>query len=325
MIEKTLVSIIIIGLNEENLLAESIQSVINSEKSPLFDIEIIYIDSGSIDKSLEIARSFEKVSIFELKTTKPSAAKARNLGLKHAKGQFVQFLDGDSALNSNWLKTGISFLLENPHIACAFGGCVEKNPSHNTYTKMCSFDWFIPAGEHRLCGGNSLWYKKWFDDLGSFDEQLSVGEEPDFCQRVRQKNGKIICLDHPMVLHDLEMNSFQQYWNRGVASGRAYALVGWRYRKTKEKLWFKEMLRNFIEPIAWLSIFSFLYLVTSIEVAFIVIMSIFTVRTIKIALSLNNREILFFDKLLYGLHLQIMRLPLFWGQLKVINHLFLGK
>jgi len=54
------------------------------------------------------------------------------------------------------------------------------------------------------------------------------------------------------------MNSFNEYWQRGVVNGKAYAAVGLRYRKYKEKLWFKEMLRDFFKPIMWSFIFCFI-------------------------------------------------------------------
>lgn len=312
---KPLISVVVIGLNEESLLEHSLRSIVASQIQNC-DIEIIYVDSGSTDTSLKIANSFSQVTTYELNSSDPSAAKARNLGVKQANGNFIQFVDGDSCLDKNWLESAYSYISRNDTIACVFGTLVESNPESNIYTKVCSFDWYISPGEYRLCGGNAFWRKRVLDTANYFDETLSAGEEPDLCYRIRQTGSQIICIDAPMVKHDLEMNTFQEYWNRGVTNGKAYVAIGLRYRHHEEKLWFKEMLRNFLEPLIW----SFLFIATSYFYSFwyalILICSIWLTRAIRISLLNKKRIPKLIDGILYGFHIQFMRLASFWGQLK---------
>lgn len=313
---KPLISVIVIGLNEENLLSRSLQSVLASQLQSC-DLEVIYVDSGSIDNSFNIAQSFHQVTALNLDNPKPSAAKARNFGVKKAKGDFIQFLDGDSILHENWLQTAYAHICNNDDVACVFGGLIESHPEANIYTHVCTFDWYIPPGEYRFCGGNSFWRKSFLDSAGYFDETLSAGEEPDLCYRVRQLGGRILCIDAPMVEHDLEMNTFQQYWQRGMTNGKAYAVIGLRYRHSKEKLWFKEMLRNFVEPLTWLIIIVSASYFFSFGIALIILCSLWFLRAVKIALNNKKRIHKLTDGLLYGFHLQFIRLPTFWGQLKM--------
>jgi len=314
---KPLVSVVIIGLNEEKLLGNSLAAVIGSKIND-FDIEIIYVDSGSIDRSLDIANSFSQVTSYKLSCEDVSAAKARNLGAKQAKGTFIQFVDGDSELDANWLTFAYRHLSQHSNTACVFGALEESHPESNIYTKVCSFDWYIPPGEYRLCGGNAFWRKSYLEDANFFDETLSAGEEPDLCYRVRQLGGRIFCIDAPMVKHDLEMNSFVEYWQRGVINGKAYAAIGLRYRNHKEKLWFKEMLRNFLEPLMWLSILCVVTYLVTFSFAVVILCLLWLFRAVKIAISSKKKIPKITDGILYGFHIQFIRLASFWGQLKFL-------
>ena len=91
------VSVIIPVYNTEKYVEECIRSVIRQN---LQDIEIIVIDDGSTDKSLEIieriANEDERVIILSQENQGQSVA--RNYGLRHAKGEFILFLDSDDLL-----------------------------------------------------------------------------------------------------------------------------------------------------------------------------------------------------------------------------------
>ena len=89
-----LISVIIPVYNMEKYLRECLDSVINQT---LKDIEIICVDDGSTDNSLEILKEYAKkdkrLKVFTQKNK--GAGAARNLGLTHATGEYLAFLDGD--------------------------------------------------------------------------------------------------------------------------------------------------------------------------------------------------------------------------------------
>ena len=228
-------SVVVIGLNEERRLSGAFESI--GQSRGIEAIEIFYVDSGSTDRSVEIAACFDGIRVLHLQDPEPSAAKARNLGLEYATGSFVQFLDGDSVLDPDWLRRGIAALREDPNVACVFGQIVEVNHRGSLYSRVCRFDWYVPPGDHRLCGGNALWRREVFDQIGKFDGNLRAGEEPELCYRARQRGYRVVCLDGVMVHHDLEMETFGQYWARAVRSGRAYAEIALRFHRREEKLW----------------------------------------------------------------------------------------
>ena len=97
------VSVIIPVYNVEKYLRECLDSVINQT---LKDIEIICVDDGSTDNSLEILKEYAKkdkrLKVFTQKNQ--GAAVARNLGMKQAKGKYFSILDSDDFFALNMLE-----------------------------------------------------------------------------------------------------------------------------------------------------------------------------------------------------------------------------
>jgi cellulose synthase/poly-beta-1,6-N-acetylglucosamine synthase-like glycosyltransferase len=96
------VSVMVPACNEEDCLAKTVKSLLKLNY-PRNKLQIIVIDDGSTDKTLEIARRFEKRGVLVL--TKPNGGKgtALNLGLEHATGEIVGCLDADSIVEPNAL------------------------------------------------------------------------------------------------------------------------------------------------------------------------------------------------------------------------------
>ncbi len=93
-----LVSIIIPVYNSEPYLRETIQSALDQTWEPK---EIIIVNDGSTDNSFEIAKSFESKQVKVFTQENRGASAARNKGLREAKGDYIQFLDGDDLLMPN--------------------------------------------------------------------------------------------------------------------------------------------------------------------------------------------------------------------------------
>lgn len=105
-----LVSIIIPCYNAERWVGEAIQSCLDQIYSP---IEIIVVDDGSTDKSLEIVKSFGKKIRWETGFNAGVCA-ARNRGFRLALGEFVQFLDADDALHPLKIALSVDSILKYP-------------------------------------------------------------------------------------------------------------------------------------------------------------------------------------------------------------------
>lgn len=97
---KDLISCIIAIYNVESYLEECIESLINQDYK---NIEIILINDGSTDNSLEICKKYESLyeNIILISQKNQGANVARNVGLANAKGEWVYFVDGDDYVNKN--------------------------------------------------------------------------------------------------------------------------------------------------------------------------------------------------------------------------------
>lgn len=94
-----LVSILIPVYNSEKWIAETINSSINQTWS---NKEIIIVDDGSTDNTLQIAREFQSKSLMVItQKTNRGASAARNNALSYAQGDYIQWLDADDLLHPN--------------------------------------------------------------------------------------------------------------------------------------------------------------------------------------------------------------------------------
>jgi len=98
-----MVSFIIIGRNEGWKLTKCFQSVIDTiNYNKLENHEIIYVDSQSTDDSIERAKKFSEIKIFQI-IGQCNAAIARNIGAKESSGDTLFFIDGDMEILPEFL------------------------------------------------------------------------------------------------------------------------------------------------------------------------------------------------------------------------------
>lgn len=213
---------VVIGRNEGDRLKRCFNSLLN-------DIEhIVYVDSGSTDNSIVIAQTLG-VQVVTLDLNEPfTAARARNAGLNvlidnHPHLNYIQFVDGDCEVRSNWLNKAKAFLDSHPVFAAVCGRRRERYPDASIYNLLCDIEWDTPVGESKACGGDALFRLNALQAVEGYRESLIAGEEPEMCYRMRQLGWKIMRLDAEMTLHDAAMTRFGQWWKRNQRAGHAFA------------------------------------------------------------------------------------------------------
>ena len=233
------IGLVAIGRNEGQRLRQCLLSALG--KVAL----IVYVDSGSTDGSVELARSLG-VDVVELELSTPfTAALARNTGFAHllqadAQIEFVQFVDSDCELVSGWLECAQRELDTQPNVAVVCGRRRERYPDKSIYNQLCDMEWDTPIGETKACGGDAMMRVEAFQQVSGFNPTLIAGEEPELCVRLRQKGWKILRLDTEMTLHDAQMTSFGQWWKRAVRAGHAYTEGAWLHGREPERHWISE-------------------------------------------------------------------------------------
>jgi GT2 family glycosyltransferase len=216
------IGVVAIGRNEGERLRACLMSA-RRDCAP-----VVYVDSGSGDESVSLARSLG-VHVVELDLSTPfTAARARNEGFARLKAiepsiELVQFVDGDCEIVEGWIAKAAAELAARPRAAVVCGRRRERFPSASVYNRLCDMEWDTPIGQAKACGGDALVRVAAFEEVGGYDGSVIAGEEPEMCVRLRERGWTIHRIDAEMTLHDAAMTRASQWWRRNVRGGHAYA------------------------------------------------------------------------------------------------------
>ena len=151
-----IISVIIPIYNTEKYLRQTIESVL-CQTYPHF--EFLLINDGSTDGSLAICKEYqakdERVRV--ISTDNHGVCHARNLGVSHAKGRYISFLDSDDLWEPDFLQRVYARMKESSEIKFVYSGSDERTPDGRILGKSISetegyFDAFMheKTGEFRL-------------------------------------------------------------------------------------------------------------------------------------------------------------------------------
>jgi len=231
---------VVIGRNEGTRLRRCLDSVLGQTPS------VVYVDSGSTDGSVDLARSLG-VEAVELDLSTPfTAARARNAGADRLAGRehpFLQFVDGDCGMHPSWLDRAGASLESHPDWGIVCGRLRERDREATIYNRLADMEWDGPVGEIKACGGIMAVRAEAFEAVGGFDAGVVAAEDDEFCLRVRRAGWKVVRIDVEMADHDMAMTRFGQWWRRAVRCGYAYA-DGWARHGRSPERHFARQLRG---------------------------------------------------------------------------------
>jgi GT2 family glycosyltransferase len=217
------VAIVAIGRNEGARLQACLASLAGQ------DAPVVYVDSGSRDDSVAVAKQ-AGVHVHELDPATPfSAARARNEGFAQVRRispdvEFVQFIDGDCTLASGWLGAGVEAMDSRPEVAVVIGHLAERHPDASIYNRLCAMEWNSSPGDLQnfgALGGIMLVRASVFASLDGFKSEFIAGEDSEFGVRCGLAGHAVTKIDAQMAVHDADMHTFTQWWTRTVRSGHA--------------------------------------------------------------------------------------------------------
>lgn len=308
-----LVSVVIIGRNEGKRLADCLDSV-HAVRPEGFSLEVIYVDSASLDGSPELARE-HGAKVIELQPQRPSAALGRNAGWRAASGEFVLFLDADTILEPQFIARALA-AMDAPDIAVVWGHRRERFTEQSGYVRVLDLDWIYPPGVTEFCGGDALMRRDALVRVNGFDDTLIAGEEPELCRRLREQGYRILHIDAPMTGHDLAIGRFSAYWRRALRAGHAYAEVSHRFRSSHDPLWRRDARRNLTRGLALLAspvVFATALMMSPwLGLAMIGVAVLILARSARrCAWKTPDRR----TRWLYAFHSHVQQVPILFGQL----------
>lgn len=133
------ISVIVPVYNTENYIGRCIESILNQSFS---NFELILINDGSTDRSSEIIKSYDDNRIVFIDNNNNGVSETRNIGIKAAKGEYIQFVDSDDFIDKDMLKDTLK-LLEDSNADCVMTGLhldIEQDSKISTSTQ--TFEYF---------------------------------------------------------------------------------------------------------------------------------------------------------------------------------------
>ena len=244
------VSVVIPVFNREESIELSISSV---EKQTYFEsvsYEIIVVDDGSTDNTIQKVNSRQKRnSNLKLISTdgRKGASYARNLGANEAKGEWLFFQDSDDVWLPNKVERQLEIVLKESMSACFCSFIrIDKNvvnlypdflPKKKYLYSEKDFKYFVnknPVSTQCLALKNKL-----FHSLGGFDESLPRFQDWEFVLRLIQ-NHDIHFLDEPLVNVFVSEDSITKNYLDGVKARECILLKHERILKSKKMFfWFR--------------------------------------------------------------------------------------
>jgi glycosyltransferase involved in cell wall biosynthesis len=240
------IGVVLIGRNEGPRLVRALDSVMGD------GWPVVYVDSGSTDDSCTAARE-RGVLVVDLDMTRPfTAARARNAGFarlmhEHPTTELVLFIDGDCEVLPGFVRAAVAELDADPGVLAVCGWRRERHPERTVYNRICDVEWrWGELGSIPCFGGDVLVRAAAVRAIGGYDPEVIAAEDDEIGVRLRQLGGRLVRIDHDSTLHDADMGSAKQWWQRAKRCGYAYAQVSAIHGAPPERKFIDELRRTML-------------------------------------------------------------------------------
>ncbi len=266
-------SVIVCARNAEKTLKECVDSVLVQEFK---DFELIVVDDCSTDSTPQIMEKFSsnpKMKYIRLKEC-VSIGKARNTGIKNAKGEFVVFIDSDCVAEKNCLSELLKGFGEEKIAGVGGVNLTPKKQNENgkiagkvleslsgagsLYIKKPSSPEFVS----HIASCNSAYRKTALESAGGFNEGIASNEDPELDYRLTRK-GLLLRFNPKAVVWHYRRDTVKGFFRQAYWFGKGRAQITRIHPKMLEffrilpslaVIWFAAfLLLGFFEPLYWLA------------------------------------------------------------------------
>ena len=239
-------SVIIPNLNGKGWLGDSIESILAQTEQ---DFELIVVDNGSTDESLEMARRYRGRPGYTLieNAENTGFSHAVNQGIRIAQGEYVALFNNDAFAEPDWLAQLIAAAEADPGIFAVQSLMIrhferELADDAGDYVNILGFA--AKTGDGRrasrytrqkrifsACGGAALYRKCILDEIGLFDENFfAYFEDVDLSWRADNAGYKCVLCPAARCYHICGATTGAVKYNgfKSIQSGRNSLLLPWK-------------------------------------------------------------------------------------------------
>ncbi|MGB6067203.1 MAG: mycofactocin biosynthesis glycosyltransferase MftF [Desulfomonilaceae bacterium] len=201
------VSIVVAAYNRSDEIGSCIESLM-SLNYPRLKYEVIVVDDASEDDTCSVVSRYD-VKLIRLDRNQGQSA-ARNAGVTEARGEIIAFIDSDCIAEPGWLRELVPYFQDSRN--ALVGGYVAtyyRDSVLDRYEEVKSplnmgRDTLIGTGEESdfyvpTC--NMLVRRDVFLRAGGLNESLRVGEDVDFCWKLKEKGCRLVYAPYGTVRH----------------------------------------------------------------------------------------------------------------------------
>lgn len=225
--ENIRISVVIPTFNSDKYIIRTLKTVFSQTSLPY---EIVIVDDGSIDKTVEVIQNylenyeplFNNIKIIQQKNS--GAGAARNNGIRNATGNWIAFLDSDDIWDDHKLEMVEEVIKKNPDITMIAHNEYMINEGTLNEKKLCLLhehynregNLFLQLYQGNLFSTSCMTIRKnIIEKAGLFDETLYSAQDYDLWIRV-SKYGKLYYMDKPLGTYvmrkgNITSNTYRRY------------------------------------------------------------------------------------------------------------------
>jgi glycosyltransferase involved in cell wall biosynthesis len=215
-----MVSILIPAYNADRWIGETLNSAITQTFPKK---EIIVVDDGSTDRTLEITKKYECGNLKIIRQDNQGASSARNKALAFAQGDYIQWLDADDLLAPDKISRQIHEVEKGFGPRTLYSGSFgtfytrpEKSDfiPNSLWKDLNSVDWLISKFRDNVWMSPAVWLvsRELTDQAGPWDERLSLDDDGEYFSRVVAVSENIRYVP--------EAKTYYRQWHTGSLSRR---------------------------------------------------------------------------------------------------------
>lgn len=193
------ISIVIANYNYGHLLSAALESIITQSCD---DYEIIVVDGGSTDNSLEVIEKYKNYISWWVSEPDGGQSNAFNKGFSHAKGKFYTWLNADDILLPGTIEIVKRTFEKHSNVLWATGNFIRFLHDNGKITEAPWGPHILPSwlqGSDRIVvyfGPTTFWAKEIYEKVGPLDESLHYVMDVDYWYRINNAGYSQVRINH---------------------------------------------------------------------------------------------------------------------------------